>query len=131
MKISIVYNKNFHKYIDRLVAFYQPRYKEDYEKVIKNTSIICICEKDKEIIGIMRVLTDTKSAIIYDFVVRKIDRNKGIGTKLINRVIKALKEIGINKICLTTDPRNPWLVKYYEKLGFKNPKKEYYMVYGI
>jgi ribosomal protein S18 acetylase RimI-like enzyme len=130
MKIKLIHNKNFDQIFDKIINFYQPRYEEDYKKVLKNSQLVCFCEENNEIIGVVRVVSDmVKNATIYDLVVRKSDRNKGIGTKLINCAIKELKKMDISKICLTTDSRSPWLVKYYEKLGFKKPQKEHYMLY--
>jgi ribosomal protein S18 acetylase RimI-like enzyme len=45
-------------------------------------------------------------------------RGKGIGTLLIEEILKEAKRLGIKKISLSVDPNNPAL-RLYERYGFK------------
>lgn len=126
----MVYSKNINKYFDELLDFYQPRFEENYKKVLKNSQIICFCKKNDVVVGVGRVVTDmVKNAMIFDLIVKKSERNQGIGSEIMKKIIKECKKNNIKNICLTTDPRSLWLVDYYKKLGFQKLNKGYFMVY--
>jgi len=60
-----------------------------------------------------------KRAWIYDVVVDKKYREKGIGTSLINYANKIAEEYGAKTIELTSRPTRIEANKFYKKLGFK------------
>lgn len=69
---------------------------------------------------ITRILTDySRYALLLDLIVRKTERNKGIGKKLVKLAKNYCKKKGIKKLILTTDPKTNWLTDFYQKLGFK------------
>ena len=64
-----------------------------------------------------RALSDLASdAYIQDVVVLKPYRGKGIGKKIIQVLIKRLREKGVDWIGLIAEPGT---APFYEKLGFK------------
>ena len=129
MRIILIYQKSLDKYRKKLLAFYQPRYLENYKKILQNSTIICFCLDNNEVIGAGRVLSDmARNALIVDLVVTKIMRSKGIGTKIMKKIIDECKKKKIIKICLQTNPNFPWLDKFYEKFGFKKLDRGYFMV---
>lgn len=77
-----------------------------------NTEIIGVCE-------IIKSLREENTAFIHSFYVERKYRNKGIGKKLMQNAIDALKDDNINIIELTVDPANSSAVHLYNKCGFK------------
>ncbi|MDD3628918.1 MAG: GNAT family N-acetyltransferase [Candidatus Humimicrobiaceae bacterium] len=90
--------------------------KNDIEESITdksdNTEIIGVCE-------IIKSLREENTAFIHSFYVERKYRNKGIGKKLMQNAIDALKDDNINIIELTVDPANSSAVHLYNKCGFK------------
>ncbi|MCJ7804296.1 GNAT family N-acetyltransferase [Patescibacteria group bacterium] len=100
--------------------------------VMEKSSFFFIAKRDQKIIGIMRVLTDySRYAFLLDLIVRKVERNNGVGKHLVNLVIKYCQKEKIKHIILTTDPRAKWLTHFYQKLGFKKVKNQTLMEYGL
>lgn len=85
-------------------------------------------DEEKEIIGIVWARLFKKSDPSFGFIdentpdmaiaVKAEYRNKGIGTQLIENLIKTIKENGFNAISLSVDQRNPAL-RLYKQLGFE------------
>ena len=90
---------------------------KDIKKMLKHTDIILgIVDKDKKLIGFVRVLSDfTYKAEIYDLIIDKKYRDKKLGTLLIKKILnhKKLKSIEHFSLQCTNE-----MVKYYKKLGF-------------
>ena len=92
--------------------------------------MICFCIKGNILAGAGRVVSDmARNALVCDLVVAKSERNQGIGTKIMKKIINECRKLKIGNICLVTDPRYSWLVKYYQRLGFKVLKNGKHMVY--
>ena len=83
------------------------------------------------IIGVCEIIRSWKkdnAAFIHSFYIDKDYRNKGIGRKLLQKVIDVLKKDNIGKIELTVDPCNEAANRLYKKYGFKKAgfrKSEY------
>lgn len=58
------------------------------------------------------------SVILYDLIVSEISRQRGIGTELINEVIRIAKENGCSSVVLDVNNVNIEAQKFYEKIGF-------------
>ena len=56
---------------------------------------------------------------IAEIAIDECKRGKGLGTKIIKKVIKKAKEKGFKRVVLDTDLRNIGAVKLYESIGFK------------
>jgi GNAT superfamily N-acetyltransferase len=52
-------------------------------------------------------------------------RNQGLGTKIVEEVIKAAKESGCYKLICTSRHENEKVHDFYSKLGFKNHGLEF------
>lgn len=109
------------RYFKEIVEFYDHYFPgESNRKITKNSTVFWIAEKNKEIIGATRILTDySRDAFFLDLIVRKTERNQGIGKHLVGLVAAYCQKKGIKHLILTTDPRHKWLVDFYKKLGFK------------
>jgi len=49
-------------------------------------------------------------------------RGKGIGTKLMKKILKELKNQGTDSVSLSVDPNNP-AIRLYKRLGFEEVNK--------
>lgn len=56
---------------------------------------------------------------ISEIAIDECKRGKGLGTKIIQRVIKKAKEKGFKRVVLDTDLRNTGAAKLYESIGFR------------
>jgi len=90
---------------------------EETKNIVKNSTItIGITDKNSTLIAFARVLTDyTIKALIFDVIVDKTYRNRGLGKKLMQLILehKDLKNVKHFELyCL------PEMVEYYKSYGF-------------
>ena len=78
---------------------------------------VCIFE-DEKIIGMARVVGDGAYYTVYDVVVRKEYQGKGVGTMLMNEVVRWYKTIEDDDTYLYLGA-SYGKEKFYEKFGFK------------
>nr|YP_009395288.1 hypothetical protein [Polysiphonia infestans]ARW64268.1 hypothetical protein [Polysiphonia infestans] len=79
-------------------------------------SVFQIENKYKRLIGFARVTSDGSfNATIWDVVIHPDFQGNGLGTILMNQVIKKLREYDISTITLFADPQ---VVKFYQHIGF-------------
>ena len=133
IQFQIITKNKKKKYQSEIVNFYNRYFPEQENQLVaKNSSIFCIARRNDEIIGVARLLTDySRYAVLLDLIVRKVERNKGIGKSIVNQIKTYCCEQGIRRLTITTDPRYKWLSSYYQKLGFKVIKDEQLMKYSI
>lgn len=94
----------------------------------KEDDLAILVKKDDELVGAIWGRKFEKEKKGYGFVdentpeismaIKAEYRNQGIGTSLIHQIEKAFLEIGITKLSLSVDKRNP-AKKLYERCGFK------------
>lgn len=87
---------------------------------IKNSFLIVslfqISEKENKLIGFARATSDYAfNATIWDVVVHPEFQGKGLGSILVNQIIKDLREAEITTITLFADPE---VLSFYKNLGF-------------
>ncbi len=118
--------------IEELLDFYTKLYevKRDYYRIaLKNSSFICIEQKNGKIIGACRILTDmTKHAHIVDFIIDPTFRGQGIGKELIAFAGAECEKFGAKYIGLTCITE---LTDFYRKAGFGPVKGVEYMRYQL
>ena len=85
-----------------------------------------VAKLDDKIIGFAGIWFSVDDAHITNIVVRKIYRNKGIGSALLERIIELAKEKA--SLTLEVNTKNVPAQKLYLKYGFKNLgiRKKYY-----
>lgn len=74
-----------------------------------------------EIVGVCELIKswrDKGKAFIHSFYVDRNFRSKGIGKKLLSKVIEMLKAENIKGIELTVDPKNEVAINLYRSFGF-------------
>jgi spermidine synthase len=85
--------------------------------IVKDSAIFAGAFSGKKLIGMGRALSDLASdAYIQDIAVLKEFRGKGIGKKIIQILIKNLKEKGVDWIGLVAQPGT---FSFYKELGFE------------
>jgi len=97
----------------------QNRTLEETKKCISGSQIcIGVIDEDNNLVGFIRVITDfIFKALIFDLIINKAYRNKGIGKKLLKEVLihKKLKEVKHFELyCL------PELENLYKQFGFSS-----------
>ena len=93
--------------------------KEGILKYLKRNPDTCfVAEEDGKIIGAIMTGNDGRRGYIYHTAVHPDHRRKGIGTKLAETAMDALKEEGISKAALVVFRRNEDGNAFWEKMGF-------------
>lgn len=91
-----------------------------YAKAMRLSHSYFTARKDGKLIGFVRAVGDgSRFAFIVDFIVRPEFQSRGIGTKLMKRMVKSLRDDEIMNIEITFDSSKPRLGRFYRRLGFK------------
>lgn len=89
---------------------------KDLEDAIKNSWYICSLYDLDELIGIGRVIADgVHHALIVDLIIHPKYQRKGLGSKLLNKLVSKCKDNKIRDIQLFA-AKDKFL--FYEKFGF-------------
>ncbi|ARF09431.1 acetyltransferase GNAT family protein [Indivirus ILV1] len=97
--------------------------KDIMNALLANGNLCYLLFHNNKLIGYMvgdfRTLPDNRYGyyISYVFISEKY-RNGGLGTKLMNMLIKECQNRGVSWIVLTCDTRDKKIVKFYKKYGF-------------
>ena len=84
--------------------------------IVTGSHLFIIAQKEDEIVGMGRSISDrTSDAYIQDVAVKKAYRGQGIGTTIINDLIKRLRADGIDWIGLIAEKGSHG---FYTRLGF-------------
>lgn len=84
---------------------------------IQNSSFVYSAWDNKQLIGLIRVLSDDYTiCYIQDLLVMEDYQNQGIGQALIQKVLSRYKNV--RQIILTSDENGP--LGFYEKMGFQS-----------
>lgn len=93
--------------------------KDGINKFLQRNPETCfVAESDNKILGVIIVGNDGRRGYIYHTAVHPDYRHNGIATKLVNKAVSALKNIGINKTALVVFERNTAGNAFWEKIGF-------------
>ena len=101
--------------------------KENISKYLErnpNTSFVAI--ENNEIIGAILAGHDGYRGFIHHTAVSTTHRGMGIGTKLVNAAVEAIRNEGINKVVLVAFKINTLGNNFWEKHGFKVREDLYY-----
>lgn len=85
---------------------------------------LVVCEVDRVLVGMVGVLytistaLGARVAILEDMIVLPSFRGRGIGRKLIERMIDQCARDGCRRITLLTDDDNVSAHRFYERVGF-------------
>lgn len=93
--------------------------REGIEAFLKRNPNTCfVAEDGKEIVGVIITGNDGRRGYIYHTAVSPDYRRKGIGEKLVNTAMEALKNEGINKAAMLVFATNDDGNAFWEKQGF-------------
>jgi N-acetylglutamate synthase len=93
--------------------------KEGIERYIKRNPTTCFVAKENtEIIGVILSGHDGRRGFIHHTAVAISERNRGIGTALVEKALEALRKEGINKVALVVFERNQIGNTFWERIGF-------------
>ena len=93
--------------------------KDGIERFLKRNPTSCfVAIEDDIVVGAVIAGNDGRRGYIYHLAVNSKYRKKGIGSALVNTVMKALEDLGISKVALLTFKRNEVANAFWEKQGF-------------
>ncbi|MBE6455534.1 MAG: GNAT family N-acetyltransferase [Alphaproteobacteria bacterium] len=84
----------------------------------KSTFMVSVLSAEKTI-GFARVIDDTCMAMIYDVAVHPAHQKKGVGTLLMNEILKYINANRFVYVNLFYDMNNKGLDNFYRKFGFE------------
>ena len=93
--------------------------KEGIAKYLKrnpSTSFVAVCEE--KVVGVILCGHDGRRGIIQHACVSPLHRREGIGQKLVELALNALKEEGITKVLLVAFKKNEGGNAFWESQGF-------------
>lgn len=94
--------------------------RDGIEKFLKrNPSTNFVAVEDDEIIGSILCGHDGRRAYVYHAVVDKKHRGRGIGKKMVDAVVSALKQEGMNKAALVVFGNNEIGNGFWSSLGWE------------
>lgn len=100
--------------------FTLPWSKEDFEDEIKNPrAMYFVVDLDGNVVGFSGLWNILNEGNITNIAIKKEYQQQGIGTKLINTMMKQAKEEGIEALTLEVRISNVKAQHVYEKLGFQ------------
>ena len=84
----------------------------------RNPNSCFIAEKDNETIGVIMGGHDGRRGFIHHTAVKVSERGSGVGSKLVDAVMSALKDEGIHKVALVVYGKNEIGNTFWENRGF-------------
>jgi len=94
--------------------------------LLRNPDTCFVAEKDSEIIGVILSGHDGRRGLIYHMAVKVSERERGIGTTLLEYALEALKTEGITKVYIVVFKNNKTGNAFWEKRGFVIPHESLY-----
>ena len=93
--------------------------KEGISRYLARNPLSCfVAEKDSEIIGVILGGHDGRRGFIHHAAVKISERKNGVGSLLVDHVMTALKNEGINKVALVVYSENETGNSFWESRGF-------------
>ena len=84
----------------------------------KNPTLCFVCVEGEKLLGTVMAGSDGRRGTIYHLMVASDFRGKGIGKKLMHKVITSLKKLGIKKAQLFIVKGNKLAEEFYSHLGW-------------
>ena len=84
----------------------------------RNPNTCFVAVKSEEIIGVIMGGHDGRRGFIYHLAVKISERKSGIGSTLVDNVMKALEKEGIHKVALVVYGKNDIGNRFWENIGF-------------
>lgn len=84
----------------------------------RNPKSCFVARKDSELLGVILSGHDGRRGCINHAAVKETARNNGLGRKLVDKALEALKNEGIHKVAFVVFKNNEVGNNFWEKLGF-------------
>ncbi len=97
-------------------------------EILKKDTIYVVAKEGEKILGFAGIWIAPDDVQITNVVVRKNERKKGIGTLLLEKIIKEAEKTDKKEIFLEVNENNFYAIKLYEKFKFEKigERKKYY-----
>ena len=96
-------------------------------KIKRDPESILVAEKAGKVVGTISLIEDGRHAFIVRLAVLESERDKGIGSKLLQEAERILMGRGLKKINILVSETEEDLYDYYEKRGYKRGLKHLWM----
>lgn len=96
--------------------------------LIRNDTLFLVAEEDEQILGYCGAVTVLDEGDITNVAVVKNRRNQGIGSMLVDALIRETEKAGVSRLFLEVRVSNESAIHLYGKLGFETSglRKNYY-----
>ena len=115
-------------------SFFEPWTKKKLIKEFENNFFLrhFVYEKDGEVLGFYIISTIADLVEIFTIAVDKDHRGEGIGSMLLDHLIKYAHQVGATEIWLEASTKNIAAINLYQKYGFEiqTIRKNYYQKTG-
>ena len=113
------------KCFEELGKKFEPSGRHSFYNDITNNFVVfyCLLDQDKLIGTVGLKKTDEKTVELKAMYLDQSYRGKGLGRKLMNKVIDEAKRLGYKSIVLDSMSQYKSALKLYEKTGFKNTER--------
>lgn len=102
-------------------AFSQPWTKQGFLDTLRNKdTLYLVAEENGEILGYLGLWQYFEEADITNVAVKSTARRKGVGTALLEEIIKQAEVRGITVLTLEVRKSNEAAIRLYEKQGFQS-----------
>ena len=88
----------------------------------RNPETCFVAVDNDEIIGVILCGNDGRRGYIYHTAVKPSERNRGIGSELVDEAMRAFENIGITQVALVVFEKNETGNTFWEKRGFTTRK---------
>jgi len=92
----------------------------------RNPDTCFVAENEGEIVGTILSGHDGRRGLIFHLAVKALDRERGIGSTLLEHAIEALKSEGISKVYAIVYKSNVLGNAFWEKRGFSIPEDTFH-----
>jgi len=106
---------------------------QNYFSMVKNSPhAIQVVLADKKVVGsIVLNSHGDEVTFFYRFAIKKEFRNKGIGSKLLEKVEKLAKERGAKSVAFYVNDSKEDLKEYYKRRGYQTSGKKYVCMWKL
>lgn len=84
----------------------------------RNPDTCFVAEDGGKLVGVIMAGNDGRRGYIYHTAVHPEHRKQGVGKRLVDRTMDALKQCGIHKVALVVFERNEGGNQFWENMGF-------------
>jgi|SRR3989338_3744448 len=89
-----------------------------WKEVLSKSRFVCSAWDGKKLVGFGRIVEDGTMCMFYDIAVHPEYRRKGVGTRIMNELVRKIKKKKYASIGLFAWKENPANISFYKKFGF-------------